>query len=36
MFMSKNMCTIVDLFDNAVAGGGGGGQDDHCGKEVRG
>ena len=42
MFMSENICTMVDLFDKAVAGGrgegeggGGGGQDNHCGKEVR-
>ena len=33
MFMSENICTMVDLFDKAVAGGGG--QDNHCGKEVR-
>ena len=32
MFMSENICTIVDLFDKAVAGGR---QDNHCGKEVR-
>ena len=32
MFMSENICTMVDLFDKAVAGGGG---DNHCGKEVR-
>ena len=25
MFMSENICTMVDLFDKAVAGGGGGG-----------
>ena len=24
MFMSENICTMVDLFDKAVAGGGGG------------
>ena len=35
MFMSENICTMVDLFDKAVAGGGGGGEDNHCGKEVR-
>ena len=35
MFMSENICTMVDLFDKPVAGGGGGGQDNHCGKEVR-
>ena len=35
MFMSENICTMVDLFDRAIAGGGGGGQDNHCGKEVR-
>ena len=34
MFMSENICTMVDLFDRAVAGGGGG-QDNRCGKEVR-
>ena len=33
MFMSGNICTMVDLSDKAVAGGGG--QDNHCGKEVR-
>ena len=26
MFMSENICTMVDLFDKAVAGGGGGGK----------
>ena len=26
MFMSENICTMVDLFDKAVAGGGGGGE----------
>ena len=36
MFMSENICTMVDLSHEAVAGGGGGGgQDNHCGKEVR-
>ena len=25
MFMSENICTMVDLCDKAVAGGGGGG-----------
>ena len=25
MFMSENICTMVDLFDKAVTGGGGGG-----------
>ena len=25
MFMSENICALVDLFDKAVAGGGGGG-----------
>ena len=25
MFMSENICTMVDLFDKAVVGGGGGG-----------
>ena len=25
MFMSENICTMVELFDKAVAGGGGGG-----------
>ena len=31
MFMSENICNMVDLFDKAVAGG----KDNHCGKEVR-
>ena len=30
-----NICTLVDLFDKAVAGGGGGGASNHCGNEVR-
>ena len=31
MFMSENICTMVDLFNKAVREGG----DNHCGKEVR-
>ena len=30
MFMSENMCTMVDFFDKAVAEV----QDNHCGNEV--
>ena len=31
MFMSENICTIVDLFDKVVAEG----VSNHCGNEVR-
>ena len=31
MFMSENICTMVDLFDKAVAQGA----NNHCGNEVR-
>ena len=31
MFMRENICTMVDLFDKAVAGGG---RNNHCGNEV--
>ena len=36
MFMSENICALVDLFDKAVAEGGGGGGDEtkHCENEV--
>ena len=30
MFMSENICTLVDLFDKAVAEGA----SNHCGNEV--
>ena len=30
MFMSENICTMVDVFDKAVAEG----RDNHCGNEV--